>query len=437
MAETGGCRRSWRVLCAIIALTVGMVGISLPSQAAPPGVDVTDEDGQRVWYGESSPDLDLVVARLGVHVEGSTDVFAGYSLTSDRTMVEIYVTNAEHPAVLAALHDAGEGAPLVRVVEVAHSADALSDAQNQIAASMGDESDIASVAAEVETNSLVVEVESSAVRSGLQNTPLIEVEPGERAPSGVDPVVSRVAHEHGVTVRVDQGADTDVAGTRGHDVPRFYGGGSIVRPSMTCSLGFPVKLNGVVYAVTAGHCGKGSYSNPGSRRFVGMTHTTTWTGTAHAYGDWQLLRGGRYNTRLFSGSLTSSASLPISRLNTGSRANGTELCSSGQTTGSLCRYVVVRSHTTQKVNGVPVGYLTKTRHDPNRDGRGTCSGFRHGDSGGPVYYASATRSGYVEVLGINTSLPYAGSDCHAVGYHFTEFKGMLQWNSGFGLAASS
>lgn len=53
--------------------------------------EVFDANGERIWFGEASPELLAVADRIGEYIDAREDEFAGHSLTSDRTMVEVYV----------------------------------------------------------------------------------------------------------------------------------------------------------------------------------------------------------------------------------------------------------------------------------------------------------------------------------------------------------
>ena len=406
-------------------------------EATTRGVNEVDANGERIWFGEASPELLAVADRIGEYIDAREDEFAGHSLTSDRTMVEVYVAGGNGESDLRSLLSSEELA-LVRFVQVEHSLDDLLALQRDIVDSFGD--DFVSVSVDLESNSLGVSVPPAVLED--QPEDLLEFQ-SDRELSSVyegDGVsldgLRELAEARGMRIRVSPETTPESAATRDRDYVRFYGGGAIDGKKL-CSLGFPVSVGGRVYGITAGHCGQGNFQNPGSRSPVGATYTTTWKDTAKKYGDWQLLQGPGFDAKLFSGSVVSSSWLPISRANSGSRANGTELCTSGRTTGSLCRFVVIASHVSAKVDGVPVGYLTRLRHDPNRDGIGTCTGFRGGDSGGPVYYRSATNPKAVEVLGIVTGWPGLGAtDCHNNFYYITEFKGVTQWSSSARLGAS-
>ncbi|WP_311777040.1 hypothetical protein [Trueperella abortisuis] len=408
------------------------------SEATTRGVNEVDANGERIWFGEASPELEAVADRIGEYIDAREDEFAGHSLTSDRTMVEVYVVGGNGENDLRSLLSSEELA-LVRFVQVEHSLDDLLALQSDIVDSFGD--DVVSVSVDLESNSLGVSVPPA----------VLEDQPEDLLEFQSDPELSSVYEGHGVgldglrelaeargmRIRVSPETTPESAATRDRDYVRFYGGGAINGPKGGCSLGFPVNIRGEVYGMTAGHCEKGSFYNPGSGGYVGTTYTTTWPGTTKSFGDWQLLRGPGFDSKLFSGGINSSNWLPISRANAGSRANGTELCTSGRKTGSLCRFVVIASHVTARIDHPFAGYLTKLRHDPNRDGIGTCTGFRHGDSGGPVYYRSASKPDSVEVLGIVTGGPRENvTDCHNNFYYITEFKGVTRWASSARLGAS-
>ncbi|PFG36257.1 hypothetical protein ATL41_0973 [Flavimobilis soli] len=403
---------------------------------------MTDTDRSRIWYGAASPEVERAAEALSNIAAENEDLTAGVSLTSDSSMVEIYLTRDGQSLVKTLRKAVGtKFDSLIRVIEVEHSTDELLAAQAAITDEAWDDLDITQLAPDVENNALAVDLDIDKWESLSQGAEVIELAPdqGKASRRALSPVPQIDVNALGVPVLLREGGTSEPTGTRKADTAPFYGGAEIVNQTngSACSLGVPIVYNSVRYMLTAGHCGKATFKN--GKTTVGSTYTTTWTGTTKDYGDWQLIKGSTYSMRLYNGALSSSASLPISRGNFGSRANGTELCSTGRTTGQICRYRVLKSHATRDVavdsrTTTKVGYLTVTMSDPNRDGVGTCTGFKPGDSGGSAYYADPDKSGYVRVLGIVTSSndqsPDVKKNCSKARYSFTELKGVRAWNGG-------
>ncbi|WP_156954011.1 hypothetical protein [Brachybacterium phenoliresistens] len=101
----------------------------------------TDEEGQRVWDGAPDPAMEAA-ATLPVQelLWTRTDVFAGAALTSDGTMLEIFVTDDGAEVVDQARDLLGaEFDAYVRVAPVEHSWDELTAAQDAVFAGDGAE----------------------------------------------------------------------------------------------------------------------------------------------------------------------------------------------------------------------------------------------------------------------------------------------------------
>lgn len=410
------------------------------AQADPSGDNSEDPSGNRIWKGEEAPEREELFNRVDEEVSSHEDVFAGSSLTSDRKILEVYVSNPGDPAVTELRGRAGEGfETYVRLVPVPHSMTDLLTAQDQISTAIDSDSPIVGTAPDIEHNSLIVTLDSATPNVPAQlrerrSMPLDSARVASRSPSALTGTLEKLETTiapTGVDVRLELGSAPSYTATRGNDSSPFSGGAAVRIRSDNgrCSLGFPVTISGVTYEMTAGHCGKSSFTTYAGGKNVGSTANISWPGNTSKYGDWQIIKGASYARYVYSGSLTSSQRLPISRGNLGSRRNGSELCTSGSTTGALCRYAIVRSHSRANIDGYQTAYLTEVMHDPNRDGVGTCSGFQSGDSGGTVYYASASKKGYVEVLGLVSAKTRVASECRSGGYYLTELRGVLMWNS--------
>jgi hypothetical protein len=186
-------------------------------------------------------------------------------------------------------------------------------------------------------------------------------------------------------------------------------------------------VNGVKTMLTAGHCTSSWYYNLGS--FVGGQYTTSYSTNAGAYGDWKLLYQHRYYPRTYAGGLSDTVTLNLTAANWSTRPVNSGICSSGSTTGQVCRFFVTSTSQTRVVSGVTTGHLTVMRHDSTGGSGSDSNGFAGGDSGGPCYYANGT-SGAVTVAGIVTGHSSTVYVC-------TQLDGVRAWNSSATLTTAS
>lgn len=404
------------------------------------GINIENAEGERIWFGQISGDVEAASETLATLAAQHEDLTAGVSLTSDSRMIEVYVTSHGRRVLTSKMRRAvgSKFTKIVRVITVEHSTDELLRAQQSIPDATWESLNMTSVAPSVEHNGLVIGIAAPNEDSAVHGPSAEGSASGKLARRATPGPADRIDQINlDVPVRFVEGETSDPAYTRRSDAAPYYGGAEIIRNGTYCSLGFPITVGSAKYAVTAGHCGLGTFYNNGVK--VGTTHTTTWTATAARYGDWQLLKGSTYGMSVYNGAVTSSSSLRISRGNYGSRANGSALCTSGRTTGQICRYRVKDSHVTKRARvsetqTTKVGYLTELISDPNDDGVGTCTGFKSGDSGGPAYYADTSTPGSVVVLGVihgetASEISKSGGKCSSARYYISELKGVRAWNS--------
>ena len=104
-----------------------------------PGENKQAPDRSRVWTGEAPSDVAYAAEVLSALASENEDVTGGVSLTSDATMVEIYVTE-RGDYLRDAMQDAlGEGFErLVRIVDVEYSTNDLVAAQEAIGDALWD-----------------------------------------------------------------------------------------------------------------------------------------------------------------------------------------------------------------------------------------------------------------------------------------------------------
>lgn len=193
-----------------------------------------------------------------------------------------------------------------------------------------------------------------------------------------------------------------------------------------CSLGFPITVYpSSRYGATAGHCllGSATARAPGESattyRF-GTRYTTSWPGNAHKYGDFQLLQGSTYSPDVW---VSNTTTADIVWASWWSRSEGQQLCSSGRTTGQVCRYYVTDVNTIANVEGTLVGPVTRMHHKGNRTNP-DCTGFTRGNSGGPVYFSHSSGSG-ISVSGMVTSFSSCSSGRRT--FSVSELHGISKW----------
>jgi len=107
---------------------------------------------------------------------------------------------------------------------------------------------------------------------------------------------------------------------------------------------------------------------------------------------------------------------------------GHKVCTSGRTTGQLCRFWVRDTSTVQKIEGVTVGHQTTfIVNDQSTWNPEDCTGFQGGDSGGAVYYSNG--SGGMIYVGIvqGTTWYWFGTQKRCQ-YHYTQLDGVREWN---------
>ena len=240
----------------------------------------------------------------------------------------------------------------------------------------------------------------------------------EMPPDDADAVGQRVGGD-GVNTALDVPLNAPLSGHRRADTRPFNGGAGYrwqndpLNPPRLCSLNVPIVIDGSRYMATAGHCRSNGRAYAETLSFntesdMGKTFTSTWPGNTLQLGDWRLLRGrgGNYSPNIFRGGITGSETAPIAEATWSQPPFNEPLCSSGRTTGQVCRYRVVLRNTQQTFrNGrgdvATVGLLMALRHDSNLDGQFDCDGWRGGDSGGPIYrYLSSNPTDGVRTYGM-------------------------------------
>ena len=238
----------------------------------------------------------------------------------------------------------------------------------------------------------------------------------------VDRKLSTLEHEVPLSAELDS---PDQPATRRSDGAPHEGGVEIDFSGGTvCSVGLPVYRNGVECMITAGHCsGSGASHNGGGN--IGSPYTTTWPGNADIYGDWRMFTGGSYDHEVYSGALSSNSVHSITAGQWGARSHGSQLCHSGRTTAEICRYYVYATYVDYSISGTAVAFGTRMYHDGDQNGTPDNTGFRGGDSGGPMYSAY---NGGVAVYGLVSSYASGGYQGY-YRYTMAMLAGIREWDS--------
>ncbi len=146
----------------------------------------------------------------------------------------------------------------------------------------------------------------------------------------------------GVKLQVNHKGLSDQFNRR-DDSPPFYGGGGLRASGALCSAGYTVtNATGNRWMVSAGHCyAIGTRVNTESNlRYFGTVTNRALASLGQAGLDMELLNGGSYAGRIFTGGVLSSTSIPV--VAAGAASVGfANYCHSGRTTGEQCGHTAV------------------------------------------------------------------------------------------------
>lgn len=378
-----------------------------------PGCIETNDAGAQVWHAPgTNPSATALGDALQSLADAHHDAVAGVAMCSDYSGAAIFVSNPD-PTLLANISALGSKFPKagLHLEHVATGLAAQLAASTRVTRLSDSASTLSGVSPDMYTGGLRVTVQGGSwpVSDALRQRVTAAATDGGTVAMPLEFVGGSLGHD--LTTRL---ADTQP----------YYGGDEIVGASGICSAGFPITVNGVHGMLTAGHCTDTSFTNNGHA--FGTQYTTAYPGNADVYGDWKLIYGQSYGLRIFSGAVSSSSTLAVTSATWGARQNGLQMCTSGRTTGSICRYFVTGSYDKQLFEGVWANNLLDMKHDSTGTGSyADSNGVQAGDSGGPCYYSDG--SGGVIAAGIVKGLSSAPS------YYCTQLSGVRAWNSGANL----
>lgn len=368
-----------------------------------------DSQGAQHWSGKPTDELLTQGDALQELADRNQDTTTGVSYCSNYEGVAIFVTtpNLDLLKQISEIENKYPNVP-VHTTEVQASLAELLNIISNVFKEFGDSAKIVDIGPHMYSGGLDIGISGEAwpLSSDMQRN-----------------INSLIEQIHGSSVPLifyESGAPVD--STRKADSSPYWMGAELISGGAACSAGVPIYVAGSRKLLTAGHCTGTSFTNNGT--VVGTQYTTSYPGNQNIYGDFKLLQGKSYALRVFSGSMSSNASLPISGGTWGARPNGSGMCVSGRTTAQTCRYFV--SGTYRTFNGA--GHQVRMYHDSNLDGLGDNNGWQPGDSGGPCYHANG--GGGVIVNGIvkGRTLPIVGAG-NATTYWCTQLSGVRAWNS--------
>jgi hypothetical protein len=204
----------------------------------------------------------------------------------------------------------------------------------------------------------------------------------------------------GVKVQVNHKGLSDQFNRR-DDTPAYYGGGGLRASGALCSAGYTVtNASGNRWMVSAGHCyAIGTRVNTESNlRYFGTVTNRALASLGQAGLDMELLNGGSYAGRIFTGGVLSSTSIPV--VAAGAASVGfTNYCHSGRTTGEQCGHTAVST-------SAQVCTQTGCKTNVIAFRGGVLS--QGGDSGSP-FYAKDSRGAWIRghVIAGNGTTSYA------------------------------
>ncbi|WP_154654291.1 hypothetical protein [Acidipropionibacterium thoenii] len=333
------------VIFGMIAAGLSMGTGSPAANASPTPSDQTcivrGSDGQVSWFGDPDAEMSKLGEDLAAVVADYPDNATGTAFCSHYEGLAVYLSSPT-PALTTAirkLEDAHPGA-VIEMHAVAHSLNELMNTGRNLSVSLGLGDNMVGWGPVIYDGSLEVDVKESALTQKV------------RAKSSVPSTAKGMASPVSVSYRPS--AEGEDAATRLADSPPWYMGGrlnySYGGSGYYCSSGIPITVNGVHTLMTAGHCRGSSFTNNGS--VVGAQYTTACPGNADIYGDWKLIKGSSYAKRVFSGGLSSGDSHPITTSRWKTLPLGNGMCTSGSTSGQICRYKVNSTGRSLTVDGV-------------------------------------------------------------------------------------
>lgn len=401
--------------------------LSLAAVAAPSAADSGPADPRTVASAVPSDAQLAAEPLLSSLIESAPEVFAGMEYSLDYSKLTVFFKEGDEGRASSLLRDAGlDDEELgLHLVAQKRSLAELRDYRDDVVTHLEKGGVDGRVTIDTEANAIEVLLHTAPDRGSLSST------------SREQTTLSGVASE------LESKWDDAVVSLGWAPAPHAYSPqsdtlpftmGSLMLGTQRCTAGFPIlQSNGARGVLTAGHCGRSVFENPGGASgdyVIGRTNDSPWlSGNASTlkHGDWQIVRGPvpasetrglpvigsdpskveRFVYYTFDPrGADDSDKLLISGMDFGVKARNAYLCVMGASSGLSCGYRVKHGDITETLTaeGVTrtVGMLTHLIYDPNGDGIADCAPVGPGDSGGPVFstpVATGTANGYAMVSG--------------------------------------
>lgn len=413
-------------------LATTLVSLATTVAASPPSTAATTryEYAYDPIFAIEDPTTDVLRAEeaLSPLLANNRDTFGGYIPSADGNKLIVWVADSTSPQYVEAQSIAATFPGVVDFREGAQSMDALSQQSMSIASLMpGETPNVRSVGISLSSNAISVKVKAENQRVSKETATADEYALGNLSADERYAIQASGAS----TVIIDAMPEIAFDDARNEDSGSKSGGAYYAWDgTKRCSLGMPMVVSGVAgtYGLTAGHCQLGSSTAyaPGKSTTTykfGTRYTTSWPGNAYRFSDFQLLSGSSYASNMWSGSTSTTTTTAIKDVYWYARGEGSQYCSSGGRTGSICRYYIVDTEATNWIGTTKVYPTTVLKHRSDRR-TNDCSGWLGGDSGGTIYFSHWSGSGIVAA-----GLVTGSSDCIAgqKWYIASELWGISRW----------
>lgn len=408
--------------------TRAIVGMVLVALLPPVGTALESEDPESTAFtfpmtGQTMRDATPAVLEasevLNEYAWNHPHQFAGSVTSPEGDTLQVMVAEPDSAEAREAREIAEAYRGSVLFVEVEHSGAELEARRDELLAARSPAgTNILAVGLRPSANTISVAVDSASISGSSPDAQAVAV----KALTSAE--LAAVSSLDNVVIIVE--GPSESSGSRMKDSGSKSGGGAWNGNGRACSLGFPlIVYPSARYGATAGHCMLGSATAyaPGettSTYRFGTTNTTSWPGNAYRYSDFRLLQGSTYSANIW---VSSSATSEIRAAAWWSRSEDSQLCSSGRSTGQVCRYYITDVRAATTVSGVDVAPVTRMVHKSDRVNT-DCSGWQQGDSGGPVYFSHSSGSG-LHLSGMVTGSTSCQNGSRS--FYASELNGISNW----------
>lgn len=438
-------------LLAVLVAAMALVSVSGPARGDDSG-SLNGPDARSAPSGDVSSAMQIAEDLVMLVVGENLDVFSGAGYWGDYSQLEVFAVADEMDRASSLLIASGADPQRWKLTPRLHSYNALVNQAARLAEEFS-ASGYPAMAVGPAPDASGVQATFSSQEDAVKAT-------GQRAgratASRLTSVNDSAAANLQIVVEESQGFSVQSAVS---DALRFTMGSSLIGSagaSMVCSAGYPIILpNGTRGVLTAGHCGFGTFSNPGagSPYIVGATYANVFPARARTRGDWQVISNngavanpnnwpviGSHPDRVERfvytarnpNTGTESEKRLIEGMNYTIRPINSQLCVSGAASGNTCRYRVKTTGDTIDIGEFGtvslVGHVTTYYSDQDWNGVADCGYPVGGDSGGAVYYNGG--NGQLVGYGIQTaaqpdpSCPMSGSFRRAKLFAMTQMSGV-------------